>query len=114
MPHAQTLGIRNPNQSGVIQLLWVCTLVVFAITPLRAQMFQNMHDFNCNTGGCDPVDYGYLTVGEDNNLWGTTYGAQGSVATIFNVTPTSPFVYTDVYKFNGCRHAPACRLNPDE
>jgi uncharacterized repeat protein (TIGR03803 family) len=111
MPDARIVDVLKGNQNSLVQLLSVCTLVaVFACLPLHAQMFQNMHDFNCKTGGCDPVDFGYLTVGEDNNLWGTTYGARGSVATIFNVTPTSPFVYTDVYKFDGAITRPLAGL----
>jgi hypothetical protein len=95
MLRARNVHALTVNHSGLEVLLSVATLVVvFASTPVHAQTFQNMHDFNCKTQGCNPVDNGYLAVGEDNNLYGTTAGNH-SVGTIFMITPTPPFTYTD-------------------
>jgi uncharacterized repeat protein (TIGR03803 family) len=95
----RVVDVLNLNWKASRRLALACALV-FAGASLHAQMFQDLYDFNCNTGGCNPVDYGYLTRGMDANLYGTTSGNPGT-GTIFMVTPTPPVTYTDVYKFDG-------------
>lgn len=103
MSNASTLNARRLDQNGFRHLLFACTLlVVFAAIPLHAQMFQDLYDFNCSTGGCLPSDNGSLTQGKDGNLYGTTFeGGSAGVGTIFMVTPTTPAVYTDLWEFDG-------------
>jgi uncharacterized repeat protein (TIGR03803 family) len=75
-------------------------LVAFAAAPLHAQTYQDLYDFNCSTGGCNPFDSGQLTQGPDGNLYGTTTGQNSSGnGTIFMVTPSG--TYTDLVQFNG-------------
>jgi uncharacterized repeat protein (TIGR03803 family) len=105
MSHAKTLNALRPDRNALCDLLFACTLLMaFAAAPLHAQMFQDLYDFNCSTGGCSPNDYGYLTQGKDGNLYGTTGaggGGSNTAGTIFMVTPTVPVTYTDLYIFDG-------------
>lgn len=99
MSQTSILNILKPTRSGIRHLLCACTLLVLCAGLLHAQNFQDLYDFNCNTGGCNPVDYGYLTQGKDGNLYGTAAGPTNG--SIFMVTPTSPASYTDLYFFDG-------------
>jgi uncharacterized repeat protein (TIGR03803 family) len=79
-------------------------LLALASTPVHAQTYQDLYDFNCNTGGCNPFDSGQLTQGPDGNLYGTTTGDNSSgFGTIFMVTPAG--VYADLVQFNGTNGA---------
>ncbi len=75
-----------------------------AIAPLRAQTYTDLYDFNCTTGGCNPIDFGQLTQGPDGNLYGTTSGfGTNGVGTIFMITPSG--TYRDLVQFNGTNGA---------
>lgn len=100
MSRIPILNVLKPNRTGLRHLLCACfVLLTLSAIRLHAQNFQDLYDFNCNTGGCNPVDYGYLTQGKDGNLYGTAAGP--SNGSIFMVTPTSPVTYTDLYFFDG-------------
>jgi uncharacterized repeat protein (TIGR03803 family) len=75
---------------------WVCALLAaFAAAPLYAQHYQDLYDFNCNSG-CTP--YGRLTQGANGNLYGTSSaGGANNLGTIFMVSLTG--AYTDLYDF---------------
>jgi len=87
--------------------LSLMVMLCVAAAPLHAQTFQDLYDFNCNTGGCIPIDYGQLTQGADGNLYGTTQGNNPG-GTIFKVTPSAPAVYTDLWLFD--RESPQAGL----
>jgi uncharacterized repeat protein (TIGR03803 family) len=56
--------------------------------PLHAQfVLSDIYDFNCETGGCDPYDFGQLTLGTNGNLYGTTIGGGTGHGSIFMVAP---------------------------
>jgi uncharacterized repeat protein (TIGR03803 family) len=75
-------------------------LMVFAATPLRAQSYTDLRDFDCSTG-CTPYDGGRLTQGADGYLYGTTgYGGTANKGTIFKVN-TAGTSYNVVWNFDG-------------
>ena len=105
MSHIGTLSVAELRNASR-HLLTCALLVVFVDAPLHAQKFQDLHDFNCATGGCGPIDIGHLTQGKDGNLYGTTTtGGTHGLGTIFKITPSSPAVYTDLYQFDGTKGA---------
>jgi uncharacterized repeat protein (TIGR03803 family) len=83
-------------------LALACTLlVVLTAAPLHAQFYQDLYDFNCNTGGCGPVDNGELTQGSDGYLYGTTQvGGASNYGTVFKVASDGTG-YTTLWQFNG-------------
>jgi uncharacterized repeat protein (TIGR03803 family) len=94
--------LRNCTHS---RLALACVLLAaMSAAPLHSQTYQDLYDFNCNTGGCNPFDSGQLTQDADGNLYGTTNegGSQG-FGTIFKVTPSG--TYTDLWQFDGTNGA---------
>ena len=77
------------------RLALACTLLMaLAVTArLHAQTFIDWYDFNCDTGGCSPVQLIGLTQGGDGNLYGMDAVAQGQ-ANIIMLTPVGG--YTDL------------------
>jgi uncharacterized repeat protein (TIGR03803 family) len=99
LPITLLRDVLKTNWNGSRRLAFICAMLVwFAAAPLHAQFFQDLYDFNCNTGGCKPVDYGQLTQGSDGNLYGTTYAFDSNGGTIFKVTPSG--TYTDLVSFD--------------
>jgi uncharacterized repeat protein (TIGR03803 family) len=83
---------------GQLPLAWAL-LMMFAAAPLHAQTYQDLYDFNCAAGGCNPVNHGQLTQWKDGNLYGTTTnGGSHGYGTIFKVTPLG--TYTDLWEFD--------------
>lgn len=87
---------------GAHSLIVTCAmLIALAAAPLQAQFtYTDLYDFNGDTDGSLPYDYGQLAQGADGNLYGTasgggTYGA----GTIFMITPSG--AYTVLYSFDG-------------
>jgi uncharacterized repeat protein (TIGR03803 family) len=105
MSHTRILDILKTSWHGSRRLAFACALLMaFAAAPLRSQTYQDLYDFNCNTGGCDPFDSGQLTQGADGNLYGTTEdGGSNGFGTIFMVTPSG--AYTDLWQFDGTNGA---------
>jgi uncharacterized repeat protein (TIGR03803 family) len=76
------------------------TFILFAVTPLHAQSYQDLRDFDCPTG-CSPYDNGRLIQGSDGYFYGTTgYGGTKSHGTIFKVDTTGTS-YSVLFNFNG-------------
>ena len=91
------------NYSGWRWMVLACVvLVISACAPLHAQFsYNDVYDFDCLPGECQPFDYGQLTLGLDGNLYGMTYGG-GTLGfgTIFMVTPSGSS-YTDLVQLDG-------------
>ncbi len=80
--------------------LALALIVVVAASPLAAQTYQDLYDFNCSIG-CFPDDYGRLVQGTDGYLYGTAYqGGAYNKGVIFKVS-TSGAGYTDLFDFDG-------------
>jgi uncharacterized repeat protein (TIGR03803 family) len=97
------LNALKTNRRGSCRLALACTLLMaFVAIPLHAQLtFKNLYNFNCNTGGCSPYDFGQLTPGIDGLLYGTTTIGPGNTegGTIFKVS-TDGSTYADVAYFD--------------
>ena len=85
----------------------VCLLVLTAdLAPAHAQTLTDIHDFNCTTEGCLPLEPQVLAQGRDGNLYGTTYegGLSGcgfnTCGTVFMIVPGTG-VLTTLFKFDG-------------
>jgi uncharacterized repeat protein (TIGR03803 family) len=102
MSTARILSLLNAKLNDSRHLALACALLM-AITavPLRSQTYQDLYDFNCSTGGCNPFDSGQLTQGADGNLYGTTTddNTTSGFGTIFMVTPSG--THTQLVQFNG-------------
>jgi len=49
----------------IVTTLACALLMTAAAASLHGQTYQDLYDFNCNTGGCNPFDSGQLTQGTD-------------------------------------------------
>jgi hypothetical protein len=80
----------------------MCTLLIaFAAFPLHAQFtYQDLYDFNCSTGGCNPYNVGSLLQLSSGVLDGTTSDGASGYGTIFEVTTLPPVSYADFFDFN--------------
>jgi uncharacterized repeat protein (TIGR03803 family) len=114
----KTLASRSPKEKrglmpfthihNVRKTIWTVShrlalafvlLTAFLAARLNAQTFDNLYDFNCSTGGCQPLNYGALTQGTDGNLYGTTtQGGRHGFGTIFKVTTSG--TRTDLFEFD--------------
>jgi len=105
MSYKRILDILKTSWHGSRRLALACALLLtIAAAPLRSQTYQDLYDFNCNTGGCNPFDSGQLTQGADGNLYGTTTDDNTNrYGTIFRVTPSG--THTELFKFNGTNGA---------
>ncbi len=66
MSLVQIHNILQPIRKPSRRLLIACAvLMAFAAAPLHGQYnYQDLHDFNCATDGCNPYDYGQLAEGK--------------------------------------------------
>ncbi len=95
------MQLQKTNWNG-LRLARACALLVaFAAAPLHAQHYQDLYDFNCDSG-CTP--YGTLTQGANGNLYGTSSsGGANNLGTIFMVSLTG--TYTDLFDFTAATGA---------
>jgi len=78
-----------------------------AATPLQAQTYTDIHDFDCTVEGCSPTYPEIMAQGRDGNLYGTTNaGGTSGMGTVFKMTPSGAM--TTLYNFSG-----ADGWNPD-
>ncbi len=90
------MQVQKTNWNGLRLTLACALLVAFAAAPLHAQHYQDLYDFNCDSG-CTP--YGILIQGVNGNLYGTSSsGGAHNLGTIFMVSLTG--AYTDLFDFN--------------
>ncbi|MBI3476813.1 MAG: IPT/TIG domain-containing protein [Acidobacteria bacterium] len=77
--------------------VWIA--VCLSAAPLMAQIYTDLHDFNCLTEGCQPDYPAILAQGRDGNLYGTTQlGGTNGLGTAFKITPSG--TYTTLYNFS--------------
>ena len=101
MSTTSLLNFLKANWNGSRRLALACVMLVTAsLTPIEAQTYQDLFDFNCAKGGCNPFDSGQLTQGLDGNLYGTTTDDNTNRhGTIFKMTPTG--TRTQLVALNG-------------
>jgi uncharacterized repeat protein (TIGR03803 family) len=90
MSHTQIRNVIKSRWASVCHLAAACALLIaFAGAPLHAQYnYQDLHEFNCTTDGCNPAEGGPLVEGSDLYLYGTTSrGGANGTGTIFKVSP---------------------------
>lgn len=90
-------------------LLALIGVLSFALCeqPLHAQIYTDLHEFDCTVEGCQPTYPELLAQGRDGNLYGTTSaGGTANMGTVFKITPTGAI--TTLYNFSG-----ADGQNPD-
>lgn len=90
--------------SLALSLTFLACLLLLAIsvtsTTVHAQTFADLHDFNCNTDGCNGRYPGRIAQGRDGNLYGTMPGGGNpNLGTVFTVTPGGTF--NKIYNFSG-------------
>jgi uncharacterized repeat protein (TIGR03803 family) len=84
--------------------LLIVTACIFAFNgaplPLHAQIYTDLHDFDCSVEGCAPTFPEVLAQGRDGNLYGTARnGGTSDMGTVFKVTPSG--TVTTLYNFSG-------------
>jgi len=92
--------------SKILSNYWLSLVIaiVFAIgsfpTPLHAQIYTDLHDFDCSIQGCQPQYPVVLAQGRDGNLYGTARnGGTSGLGTVFKITPSGSM--TTIYNFSG-------------
>lgn len=92
----------RPTPTGSRWLMFAASLlIVFAAVPLHAQYtYQDLYDFDCNVGGCFPVDLGSLTQVYDGTFWATGSSGPGKTGSDFDLTLSSPATFTDFGPFS--------------
>jgi uncharacterized repeat protein (TIGR03803 family) len=95
--------VLKTNWNGSRRLVLACALLLAcAAAPLHATQltYYNLYNFNCNTGGCSPYDFGQLIQGTDGYLYGTaSTGGRGN-GTVFKVSRDGS-TYLDLWYFDG-------------
>lgn len=77
-----------------------CTLWLAAVAPFQAQIYTDLHEFDCTVEGCQPTYPEILAQGRDGNLYGTTdTGGTSGMGTVFKMAPSG--VITTLYNFSG-------------
>ena len=84
-----------------LSLVTVCMLAFSGTpTPLHAQIYTDLHDFDCTVEGCSPTYPEVLAQGRDGNLYGTARnGGTSNMGTVFKITPSGSI--TTLYNFSG-------------
>lgn len=105
MSTTRILDLLKTKRTGSRHLALACALLIAMMSaPLRSQTYQDLYDFDCNTGACNPFDSGQLTQGADGNLYGTTTDDNtNNFGTIFMVTPSG--THMQLFQFNGSNGA---------
>ncbi len=82
----------------LVPMFLACAL--FASAMLSAQVYTDLHDFNCTLEGCGPAYPAIMAQGRDGNLYGTLeQGGTAQMGTVFRMTPTGTI--TTLYNFSG-------------
>lgn len=84
-----------------LSLMTVCIFAfIGAPMPLYAQIYTDLHDFDCSLEGCQPQYPAVLAQGRDGNLYGTARNSGTSnLGTVFKITPSGTI--TTIYNFSG-------------
>ena len=78
----------------------VCLAAAMLPATLHAQIYTDLHDFDCTVEGCSPTYPELLAQGRDGNLYGTTNaGGTSGMGTVFKMTPSGTI--TTIYNFSG-------------
>jgi uncharacterized repeat protein (TIGR03803 family) len=89
----------RPRLSILLSCMFLLVMGI-AATPLHSQTYTDLHDFNCGTDGCLPIQAGILAQGRDGALYGSLYaGGKFFDGTVFKVTPAGAFA--PLYNFSG-------------
>src|SRR5258706_1251959 len=85
---------RSSSQCQKFAKLFACLLLfVMSVvtTNLRAQVYTDMHDFNCQVDGCGVAYAGIVAQGRDGNLYSTKETGSGGGGTVYTITPSGAF-----------------------
>jgi uncharacterized repeat protein (TIGR03803 family) len=86
--------------TNFVTLALVTLVIAAATTVAQAQIYTDLHDFNCTTEGCSPQNPAILAQGTDGNIYGTMYlGGTYNYGTVFQATPGGSV--TILYTFDG-------------
>lgn len=86
----------------IISAAILAIALAFSGSPqlLRAQVFTDLHDFDCTVEGCSPTYPEILAQGRYGNLYGTVdSGGTSGMGTVFKMTPMG--VVTTIHNFSG-------------
>ena len=86
----------------IIPVAILAIVLAFAGSPqlLQAQVYTDLHDFDCTVEGCSPTYPEILAQGQDGNLYGTTdSGGASGMGTVFKMTPTG--AVSTIHNFSG-------------
>jgi len=92
----QKLASTNPQT-----LILGCALVLsLTVLPINVQaQFTDLHDFNCNTDGCNAQYSGIVAQGRDGNLYGSLpAGGSNSLGTVYK-KPLPSGTLSAIYPF---------------
>lgn len=92
----------RPQLRSSSRFLFACLCIALSALPpaLHAQIYTDLHDFDCTVEGCDPVYPEILAQGRDGNLYGTAdSGGTSGKGTVFKMTPAG--IVTTLHNFSG-------------
>ncbi len=93
--------MQNQLRFGSTILCACLCIAINALSPaLHAQIYTDLHDFDCTVEGCNPVYPQILAQGRDGNLYGTAdAGGTSGMGTVFKMTPAG--AVTTLHNFSG-------------
>ena len=88
------------RKSIPLAILAIALAVCGSSQLLHAQMYTDLHDFDCPVEGCSPTYPEILAQGRDGNLYGTAdSGGTSGMGTVFRMTPSG--TVTTIHSFSG-------------
>ena len=102
MSPMQIIEKLKARRQNSVRSVMLCSLLCASCTvALQAQFtYEDLYDFNCSTGGCQPINRGSLTQDSNGNLIGTASSNPAASGALFYLNTSSPAAYAEYVDFS--------------